>query len=103
MRCTTYIQFEAEFTRGINPRVRSITAKRVTKTKPRSPIPGSIVIKVNFEIPESSFVLSAHELDVNVPAENVAAIGWKLEEVAKEFNSSSLVKRTLPGQRKAED
>ncbi len=70
MKVTTFIQVVPSFDR--NGRVTRLRVTRASSTNPREPMAGSLVIKMNLEVPEKVF--SPVVINVNIPIEAVGPV-----------------------------
>jgi len=61
MRAAGYVQIVAD-TITMDNKPRSLKIARVTKTYPRDPLPGAIVVKLSVEVPDELLSLQAEVL-----------------------------------------
>jgi hypothetical protein len=47
--------------------LRSVSVRKVTQRKPRSPVPGCVLVKLTVKLPEEAFVPRVMEGEVTVP------------------------------------
>jgi len=71
---TFYVQVEPDFYGGGNRNLRGLRAVAMTKTRPRRPRPGAVLVKLTLRVPDAVFLPLRPEAVVVVP-ESMAVVG----------------------------
>lgn len=82
MKTTCYLQIEPIFWRGLaEDRVREIRVQRVTQKRPRDPIPGCLIVKLDLDVADAAFLPLRPEATIVIPVEHTEAVTVVTEPV----------------------
>ena len=83
MKTTCYLQVEPTFYRwgSGDPTLREIRVKRVTQSRPRDPIPGSVIVKLTIDIADEAFLPLKPEATVVIPVTHTEPVLVESEPV----------------------
>jgi hypothetical protein len=81
MKTTCFLQVEPEFYswRSDEPKLRSVSVKRVTQKRPRDPISGCVVVRLKLDISDAAFLPLRPEVEVVIPVEHTEAVAVESE------------------------
>jgi len=74
VKTTCYIQVEPVWAYRDKNRLNGANVKRVTRKRPDSPIPGSVVVKLSLDIADAAFMPLQPEATVSIAVEHTEAV-----------------------------